>query len=276
MMLDAPLDQILLLGAALLVVGAIGGLIAGLLGVGGGIVIVPVLFHLFTSLGIDEGIRMQVAVGTSLATIIATSASSVRAHWRRGAVDTDLLRQWGPFILLGVLLGTALADYLRGPALTAVFATVGFIVSLNMGFGKAHWRLGDTLPTGFVRWLMAGSIGTVSAMMGIGGGTLSVPLLSLFGYPIHRAVGSAAAIGFIIGVPGAIGFIVTGWNEAALPPFSLGYVNLLGLALIVPTSMLLAPVGARLAHSLNTRKLRLAFAIFLAITAMRMAYSVIF
>jgi len=123
---------------------------------------------------------------------------------------------------------------------------------------------------------MAGSIGTVSAMMGIGGGTLSVPLLSLFGYPIHRAVGSAAAIGFIIGVPGAIGFIVTGWNEAALPPFSLGYVNLLGLALIVPTSMLLAPVGARLAHSLNTRRLRLAFAIFLAITAMRMAYSVVF
>ncbi len=274
--MDASWTEIIVLGSALLVAGAVGGVIAGLLGVGGGIVIVPVLFHLFTFLGIDEAVRMQVAVGTSLATIIATSASSVRAHWRRGAVDTDLLRQWGPYILAGVLAGTVLAGHVRGVVLTAVFAAVGFAVSLNMAFGKAHWRLGDALPGGIGRATIAGSIGMISALMGIGGGTLSVPVLTLYGYPIHLAVGSAAAIGFIIGVPGAIGFAVAGWNAAGLPPFSLGFVNLLGLALIVPTSMAMAPVGARLAHRLNTRGLRRAFAVFLAITALRMAYSVVF
>lgn len=263
------------LAVALLTAGAAGGLLAGLLGVGGGIVIVPVLFHLFTSLGIDESVRMHVAVGTSLATIIATSATSTRSHFRKGAVDTGLLRSWGPAIFVGVLAGTALAGIVRGPLLTAVFAVVGLMVSLHMAFGRAHWRLAEGLPTGLPRLSLAGGIGTISAMMGIGGGTLSVPILTLFGYPMHRAVGSAAAIGFLIGVPGTIGFIATGWDVAGRPPFSLGYVNLLGLALILPTSMALAPFGARLAHRLDTRNLRRAFAVFLALTALRMAHSVL-
>lgn len=274
-MMDYSLTELILLGAGLLVTGAVAGITAGLLGVGGGIVIVPVLYHLFTTMGIAEDVRMHVAVGTSLATIIATSASSVRAHWRRGAVDGQLLRQWGPWILVGVVAGTALAGLVKGPVLSGVFATVALVVSIHMGLGSPRWTLSDTMPTGAARAGLASLIGAISAMMGIGGGTLSVPILTLFGYPIHRAVGSAAAIGFIIGVPGALGFVFTGLNVADLPPFSLGYINLLGLALILPTSMLLAPVGARLAHSLNTTNLRRAFAVFLAVTALRMFYAIV-
>ncbi len=274
--LHLDLAQTITFGALLLAAGAVAGLTAGLLGVGGGIVIVPVLWHLFTALGIDEAVRMHVAVGTSLATIIATSVSSVRSHHKRGAVDFALLKSWGPWIFIGVIIGTALASHVRGPVLSAVFASVALIVSLHMGFAKPEWRLAPDLPKGPGRSLLAMVIGTISAMMGIGGGTLSVPILSLFGYPIHRAVGTAAAIGFIIGIPGALGFIYSGWGVAGLPPFSLGYISLLGFALIFPTSTLLAPYGARLAHGINTRNLKRVFAVFLGFTALRMFYDLLF
>jgi len=273
--MSLDLSQVLLFGALLLAAGAVAGITAGLLGVGGGIVIVPVLWHLFSALGIDEDVRMHVAVGTSLASIIATSVSSVRSHHKRGAVDFTLLKSWGPWIFIGVLCGTALASYVRGPVLSAVFATVALVVSLHMGFAKPEWRLAESLPKGAPKALLAGTIGTISAMMGIGGGTLGVPILSLFGYPIHRAVGTAAAIGFIIGIPGAIGFVLAGWNVPGLPPFSLGYISLIGFALIFPTSTLLAPYGAKLAHGLNTRNLKRVFAVFLGFTALRMFYDLL-
>ncbi len=275
-MLDhSSLTELAILAAALLATGAVAGITAGLLGVGGGIVIVPVLYHLFSTLGVAEDVRMHVAVGTSLTTIIATSTSSVRAHWRRGAVDMALLRQWGPWILVGVIVGTTIAGLVKGPALSGVFAVMAMIVAIHMGLGSPRRVIADTPPTGVGRAGLAGGIGAISAMMGIGGGTLAVPILTLFNYPIHRAVGSAAAIGFIIGVPGAIGFIISGWGVTQLPPFSLGYINLLGLALILPTSMALAPVGARLAHSLNTTRLRRVFAVFLAVTSLRMIYAIL-
>jgi uncharacterized protein len=144
-----------------------------------------------------------------------------------------------------------------------------------MGFGKPEWRLAEDLPKGIARSVLASAIGAISAMMGIGGGTLSVPILSLFGYPIHRAVGTAAAVGFIIGIPGAAGFVIAGWDVPNLPPFSVGYVSLLGFALIFPTATLLAPYGARLAHRLNTRNLKRAFAVFLGFTALRMFYDLL-
>lgn len=274
--MDLPLSEVLIFGALLLAAGGVAGITAGLLGVGGGIVIVPVLWHLFDALGIDEAVRMHVAVGTSLATIIATSVASVRAHHRRGAVDFVMLRAWGPWIFIGVLIGTAIAGLVRGPVLTAVFAAVALVVSIHMGLGKQDWRLAKTLPKGVGKMGLAGLIGAISAMMGIGGGTLSVPILSLFGYPIHRAVGTAAAIGFIIGIPGTIGFILTGLEVPDRPPLSLGYISLIGFILIVPTSMLLAPVGARLAHGLNTRNLKRVFAVFLGVTALRMFYKLVF
>jgi len=255
---------------ALLFTGGIAGLLAGLLGVGGGIVIVPVLFYLFGVLELAPQSAMHVAVGTSLATIVPTSIASMRAHFRRGSVDRDLLRVWAPAAFLGAILGAVIAGYVKGVVLTAVFAVVAALVAANMAT-RDGVKVADRLPDSRVG---SGSLGFViggfSVMMGIGGGTLSVPVLSAFNFPIHRAVGTASALGLAIGLPGAIGFMIAGWRVDDLPPLSLGYVNLVGFALIFPMSVLMAPVGARLAHALNRVWLRRAFALFLAVTAVRM------
>ncbi len=263
------------LAGALLLVGGFAGVVAGLLGVGGGIVIVPVLFHLFTVMDFADEVRMHLAVGTSLSTIIATSISSMRSHNRRGAVDWALLKSWGPAVAIGVLAGTVIAVVARGEVLTAVFATVALLVAGYMSFAPDSLRLAHRLPGGALRAGIGVVIGAISAMMGIGGGTLSVPTLVLCNYPIRQAVGTASAIGLIIGIPGTLGFIYSGWGTAGLPPFSLGYVNLLGFLLLAPTTMLTAPLGARLAHSIDTRLLRLAFAVFLAATSARMYWSLL-
>lgn len=273
--MSADLSQLLPFAVLLLVAGAGAGVIAGLLGVGGGIVVVPVLFHLFTHLGVDEGVRMQVAVGTSLATIVATAWSSASAHYKRGTVDTQFLKGFGPAIIVGVLLGSVVAATVKGPVLTSVFAVVALVVAVQIAFGNPHWKLGETLPTGATRLGIGTTIGALSAMMGIGGGTMTVPVMTMFGAPVHRAVGTAAATGFIIGVPGTIGFIIGGWNAPNLPPGCLGFVSLVGLALIAPTSMLCAPFGAKLAHKLNTIVLRRVFAVFLGFTSLRMFYSIL-
>lgn len=260
---------------ALLATGALAGILAGLLGVGGGIVIVPVLFHLFTLLGIDEAIKMHVAVGTSLATIIPTSIISARSHAKRGSLDPALLRAWAPALLVGVLLGTWLSGLLRGTTLTAIFASVALLVAANMAFRKQGIVLSDKLPKAPLKQLIGAGIGGFSTLMGIGGGTLSVPILSVFNFPMHRAVGTAAAIGVLISLPGALGFIVTGLGVPGRPPASLGYVNLIGFACIVPMTMLTAPLGARLAHSFDAAKLRRAFAFFLLLTSLRMFYGLL-
>lgn len=260
----------------LLGAGVFAGIISGLLGVGGGIVIVPVLFHLFGQFGIDDSVRMQASVGTSLATIVATAWSSSSAHYRRGTVDSGFLRSYGPFVVVGVFLGSAIASFVKGPTLTGIFATVAFLVSLQLAFGSPKWTLGTSMPTGAGRVGIGLGIGTLSSLMGIGGGSLSVPIMTMYGTPVHRAVGTAAATGFIIGVPGTLGFIIGGWNAPGLPPGSLGFVNLIGLVLIMPTSMLCAPLGARLAHAMNTIVLKRIFAAFLAFTAVRMGYTLLF
>ncbi|HLO78178.1 MAG TPA: sulfite exporter TauE/SafE family protein, partial [Magnetospirillum sp.] len=175
------ISQLLPFAALLLAAGAGAGIIAGLLGVGGGIVVVPVLFHLFTHLGVDESVRMQVAVGTSLATIVATAWSSASAHYKRGTVDRDFLRGYGPMIVLGVFLGSAIAAQVKGPTLTAVFAVVALVVALQLIFGSPTWRLGEHLPTGAARAAIGTVIGALSSMMGIGGGTMTVPLMTMYG-----------------------------------------------------------------------------------------------
>ena len=255
--------------------GIIAGILAGLLGVGGGIVIVPVLYHVFSYLDIDNAVRMHLAVGTSLATIVPTSIRSVLAHRKKQSFDPGLFRHWAPGIFVGVLLGSWLAGLADFVMLTSIFAFVALIVALHMGFGRQDRTIANTLPGGAANGALTTGVGAISAMMGIGGGTLSVPIMTLFGVPIHRAVGTAAGLGTVIAVPGVIGFTIGGWNATGLPDFSAGYVNWLGFALIVPATVLAAPLGARLAHALNPQKLRRVFALFLGGTALRMLWDVV-
>jgi uncharacterized membrane protein YfcA len=260
------------LALGLVIAGVVGGLVAGMLGVGGGIVVVPILYHVLAALGVDESVRMHIAVGTSLATIIPTSFSSASAHNKKGAVDWDLLKRWAVPMLLGVLAGSALAAYVRGQTLSLIFAAVALPIALHFALWGDKKRIADHLPGGTLGLALPFGIGGVSTMMGIGGGTVGVPTLTLCGYPIHRAVGTASAFGAIISVPGTIGAILAGWYAGGLPPYSLGYVNLLGFLLIAPVSFFMAPAGAHLAHLTDKNRLRMVFALFIAITAARMLW----
>ncbi len=264
---------LLALAAAMAATGLVSGTLAGLLGVGGGIVIVPLLFNVFPLFGIPEAIQMKVAVATSLATIIPTSIQSARKHHATGTMDVVLLRSIWPAMLAGVALGTFIGVFVKGEGLTAVFAMVALLVALNMGFTGVDFKIADSVPAGPPRAALGIGIGSVSAMMGIGGGTLGVPILSMFGYPIRRAVATASAFGLIISIPATIGFVLGGWNDARVPPFSLGYVSLVGFALIAPTSILATPWGVKLAHTIPPLWLKRAFAVFLAITSLRMFWS---
>ncbi len=263
------------LAAALVAAGLTAGLIAGLLGVGGGIVIVPVLFQLFTMLGISPEVTMHLAVGTSLASIVPTSISAVRTHIGRDAVDFKVLRNWAPGVVAGVLAGSALASIARGGVLTGVFGTVAMMVAFYMVLVPEGARLRESLPGLWVQRGIAAAIGCFSAMMGIGGGTLTVPSLVLCSYPIRRAIGTSSAVGMIIAIPGTIGFMIAGWDVPGRPPLSVGFVSLLGLALTAPTAMMTAPFGSRLAHLINPTLLRRAFAIFLMLTASRMFWTLL-
>ncbi len=258
---------------ALAATGVVGGILAGLLGVGGGIVIVPVLFHMLPFFGVADDVRMHVAVGTSLATIILTSISSARSHYKKGAIDITLLKTWGIVIFIGVLGGTWTASMVNATILTGVFAVLALIVAANMAFRPAEAHLADKLPPTPFKEFLALFIGWFSAMMGIGGGTFTVPILTLFSYPIRKAVGTASAIGLIISVPGTLGFLYSGLSAEGLPPGNIGYVNVIGFLAIVPMTILFAPIGANIAHSINTDMLKKAFAFFLFLTSLRMFYS---
>ncbi len=271
--MDPTLTDYAFLGVLLLIAGVAAGLLAGLLGVGGGIVIVPVLFWVLEGQGFSASMAMIVAVGTSLATIIPTAWSSARAHRNKGNYDAALFRAWAPYIFLGALAGGLASFVLDGTHLKLIFGSVALVVALNMAM-PGSVKLAASLPQSkWVSGTIGSMIGFVSALMGIGGGTFSVPALTAYSVPTHRAVGTAAAFGLVIAVPGAFGFILSGLTEPMRPPFSLGYVNLAAVAAIVPMTVLFAPVGARLAHALPALHLKRAFAVFLAITAIRMLWS---
>ena len=256
----------------MLATGCVAGVLAGLFGIGGGIVMVPVLESALGVLGVDPAIRMHVAVATSLATIIPTSISSARAHHRRGAVDLDIVRRWAVFVLLGALLGAWIASQLHSRVLALIFASLAMLVALKMILMADSRNLTDDIPRGPWVPVIPAFIGCASSMMGIGGGTFSVMTLTLFNQPIHRAVGTAALFGLVISLPGTIGFVITGFNDARVPVGNLGYVSLIGFALIAPASVLTAPLGARIAHAFSARRLSLMFGAFLIVAAGRLFY----
>lgn len=260
--------------AALVACGLFSGLVAGLFGIGGGAVIVPVLFFLFSGLGFDTTAQ-HVAVATSLATIILTSARSVLAHNKRGAVDWAIIRSWSPWIVLGAVAGMLAASRISGTMLTLLFGVVAFVLAAQLYFGRPDWRLGDDMPGGAARAGLGAGIGGLSALMGIGGGTFGVSLMTVFGRPMHTAVATGAGFGISIGLPAALAAIPAGWAVEGRPPFSLGYVNLPAFLLIAVFTVLMAPVGARLAHALDGERLKKLFAILLVIVAIRMIWRVI-
>ena len=254
--------------------GLISGLAAGLFGIGGGAIIVPVLMILFESFGFSDT-ASHVAIATSLATIILTSARSVMAHHERGAVDWQIIRTWAPWIIFGAIIGQLIAGELSARALKGFFGGMAYLLAAQLFFGRPSWRLADDLPGGAGRAGLGTSIGTLSALMGIGGGTFGVSLMTVFGRTIHQAVATAAGFGIAIGLPSAITAVIVGQGVEGLPPFSLGYVNLVAFGLISTFTVLMAPIGARLAHSLDAQLLKRLFAILLALVATKMVWDTI-
>lgn len=267
------LIDLLPFGLALLLAGALSGTLAGLLGAGGGIVIVPVLYLMFPFLDVADSVRMPLAVGTSLAVILPTGLMSARAHWRRGGLDPAIVGRLGPWVALGVVIGAFVGLRADSEVLTGIFGVVALLVALNLGAAPRGWRLRRDLPGRWGSAPLGLTIGGLSVVMGVGGGGIGVPILTACGVDMRRAVGSAASFGPIIALPGAIAFAWGGWGDPALPPFSLGYVSLAGVALIIPASMAFANLGAWLAHRADPHRLRQIFALFLAVAAIRMLLS---
>lgn len=254
----------------LLVIGAFAGVLAGLLGVGGGIVLVPAFFYAFSTLGYGGAQLMQMCLATSLATIIVTSVRSVLAHNKKGAVDWQILRSWAPGIGIGAVLGMFVVSGLRSDTLQAIFGILALIVGLYMGFGRAAWRLGEAMPTGAMRAALSPAVGFLSVLMGIGGGSFGVPLMSLYATPIHRAVATAAGFGVVIAVPSVIGFLFVAMDPATRPPLTIGAVNLVAFVLVIAMTLITAPIGARLAHAMDPKPLKRVFAVFLVLVALNM------
>ena len=262
------LSLLMLMGAMLLVIGAFAGVLAGLLGVGGGIVLVPAFFYAFQVLGYDSPQLMQMCLGTSLATIIVTSVRSVLSHNKKGAVDWNILRGWAIGIAMGAVVGVAVATSLRSGALQVIFGMLAMIVAGYMTFGRSEWRLGEAMPTGAIRAVLSPVLGFLSVLMGIGGGSFGVPTMSLYGVPIHRAVATAAGFGVIIAVPSVAGFLLVDMEVA--PPFSIGAVNLVAFALVIAMTLITAPYGAALAHRTDAKRLKRLFGVFLFLVALNM------
>ncbi|QYK43262.1 MAG: sulfite exporter TauE/SafE family protein [Paracoccaceae bacterium] len=262
------LAELLPMLAFLLVIGGAAGVIAGLLGVGGGIVLVPAFLFAFSHLGYDGPGLMQVCLGTSLATIVFSSLRSVRLHDARGAVDRGLLRQISPAVVLGAVLGTATAMELRTETLQAVFGVLAMIAGLYLAFGRAQWRLAAAMPSGARLYGYGGALGYVAVLMGIGGGTFGVPLMTLHGMAIHRAIGTAAGLGLVIAVPAVAGFLFV--SVAQPPPMTVGAVNIPAFLAVIGTTMITTPWGARLAHRMDAGRLKRIFAVFILIVAVNM------
>jgi uncharacterized membrane protein YfcA len=268
--LGIPAGEFAVLVGAILIAGTLTGIFAGLLGIGGAAISVPVMYEVFRVLGVPDEVRIQLCVGTALALIVPTSIRSYYAHKAKGAVDDNVLKIWALPIIGGVCIGSFVAYFASATVFKWLFVVFATLMALRLLLGRESWRLGDQLPSTTVIAVVGLGIGAISALMGIGGGAYSALFLTLYGVSIHRAVATSSGVGVLISLPGIIGYMIAGWPQQALmPPLSVGYVSFLAVALFAPTSVLAAPYGAKLAHSWPRRRLEVAFAIFLLIVAVR-------
>lgn len=259
---------LLAMGVMLLAIGAFAGVLAGLLGVGGGIILVPAFFYAFSALGFGGPQLMQMCLATSLATIIVTSLRSLNAHNRKGAVDWTILKTWAPGIVVGAILGVLLVAQLRTLTLQLIFGGLAIAVGLYMTFGRNAWRVGKAMPTGPARAILSPLLGFLSVLMGIGGGSFGVPVMSLYNTPIHRAVATAAGFGVLIAVPSVAILLFTPIDNA--PPYTVGSVNFVAFGLVVAMTLITAPYGAALAHRTDAVRLKRIFGVFLIFVALNM------
>ncbi len=275
-MFGVPLTELALLVVAILAGGLITGVLAGLFGIGGGAVVVPVLYEVFRIIGVPEEVRMQLCVGTSLAIMAPTTFGSYRAHLASGAVLKGVLRLWIVPVVVGVGAGSLIAVFAPSALFRGVFAVVGSLIALKMLLGRDSWRLGSDLPS---RPVLAGYgffTGLASSLMGISGGSLCTVVLTLYGKTLHQAVATSAGVTVPISIAGTIGYMLAGLPQQALmPPLTIGFVSLIGFALMAPVSTLVAGFGARLAHGMAKRHLEIAFGLFLLAMALRFAVSLI-
>ena len=274
--MDGSLGELAGLAAAVMAAGILTGILAGLFGIGGGAVIVPVLFEVFRVLGVPEEVRMQLCIGTSLAIIVPTAIRSYQAHRARGLVLPEILQSWTVPAIIGVAIGSLAAAFAPAGLFKAAFALIAAVIAAKLLFGREGWVVGNALPG---RAAMRGYgfiVGIGSSLMGISGGSLVTMILTLYGKPIHNAVATAAGLGVPITIAGALGYCLAGLpHQALLPPLSIGFVSVIGVVLVAPISSTVAPFGARLAHALPRRSLEIAFGVFLLLAGMRFLISLI-
>ena len=277
--LDA--SELLELALLLVAVGALSGFLAGVFGIGGGAILVPVFYECFRLAGVPLEVRMPLCIGTSLAIIIPTSLSSFRAHYARGAVDMEILKTWLIPIVVGVIAGGVTARYAPERLFKIVFVAVAWTAATRLILARESWKLGDDFPKGPLRAVYGLVVGLLSTLMGVGGGLFLNLLMTFYGRPIHQAVATSSALAVLISIPGALGYVYAGWPAAAhypdvaalQVPFALGYVSLIGAVLVMPTSLVTAPLGVRAAHAMSKRTLEMAFGCYLFIVGSRFVIS---
>jgi uncharacterized membrane protein YfcA len=276
-------SELLELALLLVAVGALSGFLAGVFGIGGGAILVPVFYECFRLAGVPLDARMPLCIGTSLAIIIPTSIRSWRAHHARGAVDMEILKRWWLPVLIGVIGGSVTARYAPERLFKIVFVAVAYSAAARLLLARAAWKFGEDLPKGPLMKIYGFVVGLLSTLMGIGGGLFSNLLMTFYGRPIHQAVATSSALAVLISIPGALGYVYAGWYAAARYPdvaalqlpFALGYVSLIGAVLVMPTSLFTAPLGVRAAHAMSKRTLEMAFGSYLFIVGSRFVISLL-
>jgi len=272
---NLPIAEIAIFSFAVAVSGVVSGLLAGVFGIGGGAVLVPVFYQVLGALGVDEAVRMHLAVGTSLAIIIPTSIRSFTGHRAKGVVDMDLLRSFLIPVPIGVFLASLTAAFISSEGLRIIFAVITLIVAFRLLFNRDSWRMGANLPGQPALGIVGLVIGYFSTLMGIGGGVLNNTFMTLFGRPMHQAVATSSGVGVLIAIPGTIGYIWAGWGNPLLPIASTGYINWIGVALIIPIAILVTPWGVRIAHAASKRQLEIGFGLFCVFVSLRFFWSLL-
>ena len=259
---ELNVSEVLELAVLLVAVGAFSGFLAGVFEIGGGAILVPVFYECFRLAGVPLEIRMPLCVGTSLAVIIPTSITSYRAHQARGAIDREILRAWWLPVLIGVISGSVIARYAPERLFKIVFVMVAYFAAVRLLSAREGWKIGDDLPKGLLMRFFGLCVGLLATLMGVGGGLFANLLMTFYGRPIHQGVATSSAIAVLVSIPGALGYVYAGWPAAAhypdvaalQSPLALGYVSLIGAVLVMPTSLLTAPLGVRVAHAMSKKR----------------------